>query len=437
MSASTQLRKALTTTGDGANLLPYDLDPVLYEELLKLQPLAQLVSLIQAESKTHEYTVRTSHPSAWFEGESTPANPKNGGYQRKNVQVKIQRIWGSVTGFAQAMDERFINALATELEGSLEGVSNLMEFGTLFGAANDITFTGDAYQYSGILPRLYKYAPQNVIQGGGAKVSLDMLDQAIAASASFRGVQNDPRAWFMGVRMKQVVDGLQTRVQIPLTQVELADGKLVMAAYGRAGILESNYVKPEGVSAIDNFTATAAAGGALSNPVAYHYRIASVTMFGEQAAIAEATDTTGVGEGTIELAWDADPDAVQYMIFRATGTGDFGLIDIIPALTYDSAGTVNGTVETYTDAGARAEIAEVLPLEEGEEMIVLANLNPRRGVAHVGKIDDMGRPVDNLWSFVELARVKDTFDYMLRAFMTLRVIYPNLFSVIRNVRTSA
>jgi hypothetical protein len=128
-----ELQKALTTTGDGAALLPYDLDPILHEELLKLQPLAVLMDIIEAGGKTHEYNVRSSHPMAWFEGEVTPQNNKNSVYARKSVQMKIQRIWGSVSGFAQAMDERFIDALATELEGSLEGMANILEYGFMWG----------------------------------------------------------------------------------------------------------------------------------------------------------------------------------------------------------------------------------------------------------------------------------------------------------------
>ena len=97
----TALRKALETTGDGAALLPYDLESYLGEELMKVQPLAELIPVLQAESKTHEYNLRTSHPMGWFEGESTPANFKNGTYARKSTMLKIQRLWGSVTGLAR------------------------------------------------------------------------------------------------------------------------------------------------------------------------------------------------------------------------------------------------------------------------------------------------------------------------------------------------
>lgn len=436
MSTRTELQKALTTTGDGAALVTDSLDPALWEELLKLQPLAQLLEVQQAEAKVHEYKVRSSHPMGWFEGEATPANNKNSVYATKTVATKIQRAWGSVTGFAQAMDERFVNALATELEGTLEGISNLFEYSVLWGTSNDIGFTGDAYQYSGILPRVFAYAPANVIDGGGNKITLDDLDAAIAKAAAFRGVQNDQRAWFMGLRMKQVVDGLQTRVQIPLTTAELAEGRLVMSAYGRAGILETDYVVPAGATSVGSPTATSAAGGSLTASTTYHYKISSITAFGEQEASASFNGTTGAGEGTLDLAWTADANAKLYMIFRGSSSSNQVLIDIIPALTYDANGTVNGSVETYSDTGAKTPITQVKPLLTGEQNIVLANLNPRRGLSVMGKIDDMGRPIDNVWSFVELARTKDSWDYMLKSYQTLKLVYPNLFSCIRHVTVS-
>jgi hypothetical protein len=51
-------------------------------------------------------------------------------------------------------------------------------------------------------------------------------------------------------------------------------------------------------------------------------------------------------------------------------------------------------------------------------------------------IDDMGRPVDRLFSFVELARVKDTFDYMLKGYLSLRLKHPNLVAMVRHVKLS-
>lgn len=431
-----ELKKALTSTGDGAALIPYDLDAMLHEELLRIQPLAELMSVLQAEGKTHEYNVRSSHPLAWFEGEVTPAAPQNSVYARRSVQLKIQRIWGSVTGFAQAVDERFIDALEAELVGSLEGLANIMEYGALFGAADDIGFTGDAYQYSGILPRVYKYAPGNVIDAGGDKISLDDLDAAVAKAAGYRQVRNDPRLWFMSLRMKQVVDGLQSKVQLPLQTVTLADGRIEMAAYAGAPIFESDNMAPDTSASSPTPTTALAAGGSLADAVAVNYKISSVTAFGEREVGAAGTSRTpGTGNNTVNLTWTADPAAKLYMVWRQDGgTGDYLLLDIIPAKTYDASGTVNGSVEAYSDAGAKTPIVGIKPLASGEQQILLANLNPLRGAAFVGMVDDMGRQIGTLASFVETARVKDTYDYFLKSYLSLRLVHPNLFAVVRHAK---
>jgi hypothetical protein len=431
-----ELKKALTSSGDGAALVPYDLEATLHEELLKLQPLAELISVDQAEGKTHEYNIRTSHPLGWFEGETTGANNQNGAYARKTVQLKIQRIWGSVTGFAQKVDEAFINALAEELNGSLEGMANLMEFGLLWGCANDIGFTGDAYQYSGLIPRIFAYAPENVVDAGGDKVSLDDLDSALAAASKFRQTRNDPRLWIMGLRMNQVVAGLQTKVQLPLSTAQLNDGQITMSAYGKAAILESDYVVPASTSTSPATTGVIAAGGTLADGT-YTYKISSVTMYGEQIpGTASANVVAASTNKTANLTWTHDDNAKLYMIWRQLSTGGYFLLDVIPALTYDADGKVNGNVEAYSDSGSKTVSTVIKPLASGEQNIVLLNMSPARGISFVGMVDDMGRPVGKLMSFVELARIKDSYDYFIKGYMALKVKYPNVHAIVRHCKLS-
>lgn len=426
MAIKQELRKALdtSTTNGGNNLLPYDLEPALNEELLKLQPLAELIPVVPAGGKTHEFTLRTSHPMGWFEGEATGANNQSSTYTRKSTMLKIQRIWGSVTGFAQAMDEPFIDALTTELEGSLEGMSNILEFGCLWGASDDL-WSGDAYQYSGLMAHVFKNAPSNVIDAGG-KISLDALDQAVAKVSAFRQSRNDPKMWMMGLRMRQIVDGLQTRVSMPLTQTVLGDGRFVMANYFNAPILETDFVVPEATTTSPAATATQGdnAEGTLA-AATYTYQIASVTAFGEQVA---GTASAGiVADAThlhIHVTWTHDDNARLYYIFRKKDAGAFQLLDIIPALTYKADGALDSVVEEYIDKGAKTPVA-VEPLADGEQNILLINRSPERGVAFLGKVDDMGRKIDRLFSYVELARVKDTYDYMIKGYLGLRVKYTN------------
>lgn len=432
----THLRKALLTSAtDGAALVPYDLDGVIHEELMKLQPLAELLDVLPAGSKTHEYTVRSSHPQAWFEGETTPMNQKNSVYARKSVQTKIMRIWGGVTGYAQSVDEAFIDALATELEGSVEGLSNVLEYGAMWGCAADVGFTGDAYQFSGLFPRIAAYAPANVIDAGGDKIALADLDAALEKVTGFRSVRIDPKLWLMSQGMRNVVDGLQTAVQLPLTSAELAEGKLVMASYGNAPILETDFVKPESSTSSPAVSAAEFNGGGTLAATTYYYYLSSVLLTGEQLPGTVGSVTTAGGGDAVDLTWTADPNALLYLVFRGTTTGvaNVRLIDVIAAKTYDSAGTVNGTVASYRDVG-KATISTIKPLSAGEENIFIVNTNPSRGAAFVGKIDDMGRAMDRMFSYVELARVKDTYDYMVKGYLAQRLVHPNLVGVIRHAK---
>jgi hypothetical protein len=306
----------------------------------------------------------------------------------------------------------------------------------MWGVANDVGFTGDAYQYSGIIPRLLAYAPGNVIDAGGDKIGLPDLDNAIAAAAGFRGVRGDPKLWLMGLKMKNVVDGLQTAVNIPLTEAELADGKIIMAAYNGVPILESDFIVPASTSTSPTDLAGAEDTGAGALPAdEYFYNISSITVYGEQVAGTEDSTAVTGGSDAIDLTWTADANAVAYMIWRGltTGNANLQLLDIIPALTYDAAGTVNGVVEAYTDDGSRTPVA-VKPLSTGEENILLVNRNSRRGAAFIGNVDENGRPIDTLFRYVPLAQVKDTYDYMLKGYLAARLVHPNLVAMIRHAK---
>lgn len=432
---ATEINKALTSATASA-LIPEDLDPVLKEELLELMPLLELMSIGTAEGKTHEYNVQTSHPSGWFEGESAVANNQNGAYSRKTVQMKIIRIWGEVTGFAQRVTAKFINALEKEIMNSLEGMADALEFMLWFGVSDEFDWTGDAYQASGILPIVYSEAPTNVHDNAGAVIALTDLDDLLYDVTRFRGVRNDPRLFLMSPRMKLKVDGLQTKVQLPLSNAELLDGRLTMRAYGDTPIYESYHMAPQATSTSpDTTSGTPASGGSFAADD-YNWRIASVTMDGEQVAGAKiGTDVTVTLNQKVTVAWTADANAYSYMIFRqAGGAGDFQLVDIIPAKTYDSAGNVSGTVASYEDLGAQTPVTQVVPLETGEQMIAIVNLNPERGLSLYNLPDDMGDGVGNFMNFVELARTKDAYSYFIKTYVAPRVVHPNLISVLRNVK---
>lgn len=435
------LRKALTSV-ETADLRSEDLDPILHEELVEKQPLLELFNLSRADGKTHEFRKVTSHPKGWFEGEETPANSREGSYSRESVQLKILRNWGSVTGFNQAVTEKDLDSLATEIDLSLQGVGDIIEWSTLFGASGDLdSYTGDSLIYSGILPVVYGGASDvNVIDGAGAKISLDKLDDMMEA-IDYRGTDGDPKFFAMSGAMKNVVNGLQTKVQMNIESAELFDGKLVMSTYDSKPIYKTNMLKPgtDGVTSLAVADGSAGGTGSLGAST-YGYRVSSVTFNGEHVAVSEVTNSPADDDLEQDLTWTADADAYLYMIWRSNDNGTtYGLRDIIAAKTYDSNNTVNGTVAAWTDTdfSSGSHNTNIQPLETGEQIVTLFNASPRNGASYLGMVDGMGQALDSMVSYVPLARTKDTYDFMLKSYLAMKIVNPDLFAVLRNVKTTA
>lgn len=430
----TMLRKALTSV-DSADLRSEDLDPVLHEELVEKQPLLSLFDVQQADGKVHEYRKITSHPKGWFEGESTPANARTGTYSRETVQLKILRNWGEVTGFNQAVTAKDLDMLALEIDLSLQGLSDMIEWSTLYGTASDQGFSGDAYAYSGILAYIYNNAAStNVFDGGGNKITLGELDAMIDV-IDYRGTDGDPKFFIMANNMKQVVDGLQTQVQMNINSAQLFDGKITMGTYDSLPIFTTNMVKPPSSSGVTGLAAVE--GSDVSSGAAnseYGFRVSSITFEGEGVAVAEAT-VTPTADYDVDLSWTADAAAYAYMIWvEPAAGGGHDLIDIIPAFTYDSAGTVSGNVEAYNYADFSVVNENIQCLEADEQMIILANASNRNGASYLGLVDSMGQQVESMVSYVPLARTKDSYDFMLKSYLTMKVVNPLLFSVLRHVK---
>lgn len=429
------LRKALDSV-DTVDLRSENLDPVLHEELVEKQPLLSLFELNQADGKTHEFRKVVSHPKGWFEGEETPANFRKGSYTRESVQLKILRNWGQVTGFNQAVTEKDLDTLAQEIDLSVQGVGDIIEWSTLYGTAGDTLasgFAGDEYQYTGILPAIYSANGDNIIDGNGDVLDLGELDRMMEA-IDFRGTDGDPKFFSMSNRMKNVTNGLQTKVQMNIESAELFDGKIVMSTYDSKPIYKTNMLKP-GTDKVTNFAVADGAAGSTGSLAAdtYGYRVAVVSYQGEHEAVAEATVSPAADGNEIDLSWDAYDGAYLFMIFRNVGTDPYQLKDIIPARTYDSQGTVNGDVTTYTDTDFNTALPDVKPLESGEQIVTLFNASPRNGASYLGLVDGMGQEIENMISYVPLSRTKDTYDFMLKSYLAMKIVNPELFAVLRHV----
>lgn len=431
-----ELRKALvTTTSSGQALLPEDLEPAILEYLQYQSPLFRLMERGKAASKTHEFTVRTAIPNAWFEGELTPNNFQASTYERKSVQLKILRVWGRVSGFAQRMTEEFVNALETEVIGSMESFADLFEFGVMYG--NDV----DAYQFSGLDTYIAEdtTAQKSVDLGGNvvdvnAVLTLDDMDAMLDAVEKYRGTEQDRKVFIASPQMISKISGLQTKINREVQMIEF-EGGFRMATYRGVPLLPSSFVRPAATTTSPTVTATAAAGGSLADDE-YFYVISSVTNYGEQIAGVEDSATTATTNNSVTLTWTADANAKLYKIYRGLSTGVWTLLDTIAAKTYDGEGTVSANVATYTDDGSKTPVSAIVPLESGEENIFLANLDVRRGASVLGNISPLGTPQENFLSYIPLATTRSSYDYMIESFMAVKLPYAHLHAVARRVRTA-
>lgn len=94
MSNLQTLNKALMNTTDQALLIPEDLNPLIHGLLEEEFPLWRAIGRERAQGPVHEYRVRASLPSAWYQGELSDSDFRSATYVSREVRLKILRSWG-------------------------------------------------------------------------------------------------------------------------------------------------------------------------------------------------------------------------------------------------------------------------------------------------------------------------------------------------------
>jgi hypothetical protein len=446
------LRKALATTGSGANLVPEDLEPLIRDYLWYMSPLTEAIPLVRATGHLHDVRKRTAVNRGWVEGESTEPTYSQSTYAKRQLQIKIIRTSGKVTEFMRSAAISDVDALAEEIYATTEGLADVFEYMSMYGFADDLTtynITGDAYQYTGVYGWMLEDAlSTNVLDAGsngaaGATVTLAMLDTMFANSVGkYKNFSRDPYMWLMSQNMIDKISGLQTRIQRSVPQIEF-EGGMVMNLYKNIPIMPSQFCAP-GTADLGSPTATPAAGGALAADQ-YFYRIAAISLYGEQIADAEFNGTSTGTNATLNLAWTADDDAKLYAIYRGTTTGDdnLGLLDVIAAKTYDGTGKVTGNVAAYADAGAITSTANVQPLDSGEESIFLINLGTAYGASRVVLPPTRGElvsgnfePANRLVRYENIPITTDEWAFRLKSYHGVQVPRGESCVVTRRAKTT-
>jgi len=443
----TQLRKALATTGSGQYIVPEDLEPAIRDYLWYLSPLTERIPSVRADGHIHEVVRRTAVNSGWFEGESTDPSYSQSTYARRQVQIKIMRESGKVSGFQQSASRSFVDAIAQEIDTAVMSLADLFEFSAMYGMSTDMTtydITGDTYQYTGLYGWLIEDALTNNVRdanangAAGVTITLGALDKMYAQTVGkYRNFQRDPYMWLMSQDMIDKVSGLQTRVTRDIQSIEY-EGGFVMSTYKNIPMLPSQFCAPGSAASPTSFTATASGGGSLDDDT-YYYRVAAITLYGEQIAAAEQNATTAGTQSTVTLAWTAVTGAKLYAIYKGTTTGDnnLELLDIIPAKTYSATGAVSTNVATYDDDGTITETAAIQPLDSAEETIWLVNLGTNYGLSRPVLVQALdGTPVSELIKFYEIPVASDEYGFRVQSYHAVQVPRGESSCVLRRAKAS-
>lgn len=423
-----EIRRALTTTDNGVvNVITEDLEPTLIDYLYNVSPLINLVTKKRADGKTHEVALRTAVPEAWVEGELTPPTYVGSTYARKSVQMKIVRISGGVSHFAQS-SAQFLDLLQQEILVSVKAVAKTLEFMNFWGNA-----TADAYQWDGI-DTLINANGSSVIDWR-AEADLTLLDNMIDSLEQIEGLAGDEYIFVASPQMISKFSALETRVGVDLVSREY-EGGLRLRTYRGIPFVPAFYVRATAASPTP--VVTVAGSGSLGAGV-YNYKIASVTRSGEQV-VGTSDDGTSAG-AALTLTWTADSTAKLYKIYRtAVGVtpstdADYSLLTTVAAKTYDGTGAVSGNVTTFVDNGSYTLNTDVHPLGAGEETVWLLDLNPLRGISmlYLENQAGTGTAAGNWIRFWEIGKNRSAYEYSIETFNALQLPQPETCVVARAV----
>jgi len=426
-AALTELEKALTSAaGSGGWLVPEDLEPLLVEFLYYLSPLTALMEVKKANGTTHEINRRTGVPGAWFEGELT-ATPSSTGtvIVRNTVALKILRVGSGVSGFLQSATQKGIDALESEQTAAIEAMADLIEYGLVWGNA-----VADAFQFSGFDPTI----TTNLFDVNDV-VELTDLDNMIDNAIAFRGVERDPKLFLMSPAMRSKVSGLQTKVYKTVQTIQF-EGGMEMESYREIPIYQTSLMAPPSTLGVCVGVENAVAGTVANGT--YYFRIAGVTLQGEQVSCAEF-NVTVVGGGTtgITVALPAADATIHlYKVFCGSASGTHYLLTTVAGHTYTAAGAILANIATFNLQAITVPVAGQRPLDATDESIMLLNLNPQRASGIVSLMNVLGEEVTNLVQYIPLATTRDAYDFLMSSFLALEVPWERLHAYSRRVRTS-
>lgn len=345
-----------------------------------------------------------------------------------------------VSSFAQGLTQQFVNQLQEQINASVLGVANTLEWMLFYGNA-----TADSYQFNGLETYINAGATTKLAIGNGgsnynidgAAVTLSHLDAMIDKARSFRGASADKWMFVLSQPLISRISALQTRVTRTVSSYKM-EGGFEMETYRGIPLMPTQLFTPLSTSTSPTLGSSATAGGSVADGT-WYYAISSVTLNGEQKASASKSQATGSGNNTVALTWTADAEAKLYKIWRGTTStvADMSLLAVIPALTYDANGNITGAVASYSDTGTVTVNSNVQPLTSTDEIIALIDVTEgERGNRMLGGVSPLGEKLDSYMSYVPLATTNGSYKFMLEGFLAYRVTYPECNIIARGARAA-
>lgn len=437
------IAKALdSTTGNGEALIPQHLERTITNTVVRLSPEIAMITPRFDSQKSHEFNRLTALPSAGgAQGENGITPTYNGTYVRDSVPLKVIRRKGAVTNFLQDASAKYTDAATAEMENHL--LAHAYDLIHYIVNGNN---AANSYEPSGIEHMISTNRINNA-QGGVVPSNLSFLDDMIDENIARQGSQHK-QALLMSPKMLSKVSSLLTNVRLNqgmngLGTVQV-NGGWRLNAYRDIPIIPSAVVRP--TQTMTAVILSQGTGGTIGAGT-YYFRVAPVTVFGEQMASAEV-NIVALANATISLAWTAFPGALRYKIYCATSAGATTLVKEINAITYDGVGTINGVVSgtTFTSdpTAIHSSITAAKALDKPlvatggipPESVYLWDLDEFQGLGKFAFTNQGGSKFNGLVTVDPLAITDDFVPFLIKTYGALVPSFEATSALTRNLRTA-
>lgn len=461
------IRKALTTASNsGGALIPQNLEQVITMTIIRLVPELALPDWSYMAGKNHEFNKLITLPSAGAAlGEASTTPIRSSAYQRDNVDLKVMKRKGRVTGFQQDAAISYTDSTVAEIESLLQAFGFDLRTYMLHGNAD-----ADAYSFDGIDKFI---ASKRVdVDAAVGSTSLELLDDVIDQNHRLGG-KTHKRAFLMSPEMNSAISRQWTVVRdtrdaaAEATMDRMINGGYRLETYRGIPIIETSGTSPVSVGRGSAVTISQTGTGPIPQGK-YRFKVSAVTWDGEQACFAEG-DLNESAAGYIEVAvgtalsltlgWTAVPDALYYKIYVDTNTAGttsadgsdavYQLRQVVSAFTYDGDGSPTGFNEeqvfisnpkVLVHASVPTHMQTDLPLEwnagSPDEEVFLWDLDPIQGLGK-GKYTNQGG--DRFKGLITQKKIFETDDYIPILFKSYAALIPSFektSSVLRRIRTA-